>query len=248
MDRQDAGACVVVTDRTIRVHWHACRARPVEINRDASGCLIKRLFDFSETKGAGVGLVLTERLMHEGRTFLTRLERIEHRRQDLVLDLDQIAGVFGDVAILGYDSRDALAIMAHLLDRNHVVLNTGVHRERRQRVCMLLDVLARQDAHDAGESLGLRGVDALDASVRVRAALDRCVQHVRQRDVIDIAALATQEARVLNTIDALPNPAQTSVARCGIARNARGIRILFDLHDQAPFPADAAARIDSTIC
>ena len=49
-----------------------------------------------------------------------------------------------------------------------------------QRRRVLGDVGARHDADDAGQRLGLRGVDRDDARVRVRAADDRRVHHAGQ--------------------------------------------------------------------
>ena len=50
--------------------------------------------------------------------------------------------------------------------------------------------------HDARQRLGGRGVDGEDLRVRVRAAQDRAVQHAGQVDVIDVVALAPDEALV----------------------------------------------------
>ena len=111
-----------------------------------------------------------------GAPSLLRLERVEHDRQRLVLDLDQVARVLGDVAVLGDHGRDRLAVVAHLLDRDQVLDDrAGAERGERRRV--LGDVGAGHDADDARQRLGLRGVDRDDARVRVRAADDRGVRH-----------------------------------------------------------------------
>ena len=84
-----------------------------------------------------------------------------------------------------------------------------------------------------------------DAGVRVRAAHDRGVQHPRQLDVVDVAALAAQEARVLDAVDALADPARGPLGAAVSARDVRGGGILLDASCRAP---PAAARMDSTIC
>ena len=58
--------------------------------------------------------------MDERRAVLRAPRRVEHDRQQLVLDLDQVGGVLGDVAGLGDHGRDALADVAHLVDREAV--------------------------------------------------------------------------------------------------------------------------------
>ncbi len=127
--------------------------------------------------------------MDERRAVLLRLERVEHDRQRLVLDLDQVARVLGDVAVLGDHGRDRLAVVAHLLDGDHVLDDrAGAEGGKRRR--MLGDVGARDDADHAGQRLGLRRVDGDDARVRVRAAHDRRMRHVLELDVVEVAALA----------------------------------------------------------
>ena len=44
-----------------------------------------------------------------------RLFEIDHRRQRIVLDLDQLAGVLGDIAALRHHGGDRLAHVAHLV-------------------------------------------------------------------------------------------------------------------------------------
>src|SRR5260370_28838095 len=51
------------------------------------------------------------------------------------------------------------------------------------------------------------GVDGLDARVRVRAEQDGHVQHAWQREVVDVVALAVEEAPVLLALDRLADSA-----------------------------------------
>ena len=107
---------------------------------------------------------------------LARLERIEHDGQLLVVHLDEVAGVLGDVAVLGDHGGHALAEVAHLLDRDHV-LDDRTGAERGQGIGALGDVLARHDGDHAGQLLGRLGADREDLGVGVRAAHDRRVRH-----------------------------------------------------------------------
>ena len=127
--------------------------------------------------------------MHERRAVLLRLERVEHDRQRLVLDLDQVASVLGDVAVFGDHGRDRLAVVAHLLDGDHVLDDrAGAEGGKRRR--MLGHVGACDDADHSRQRLRLRRVDLRDARVRMRAAHDRGVRHVLELDVVEVAALA----------------------------------------------------------
>ena len=87
------------------------------------------------------------------------------------------------------------------------------------------DVLGGQDEHDAVERPRRRRVHREDTRVRVRAAHERRVQRSRKHDVVDVAAAAAQEPRVLEA----GNP-QADVGRrldlshqdppCAVARTA----------------------------
>src|SRR5204863_2795294 len=63
------------------------------------------------------------------------------------------------------------------------------------------EVLAGVHADDAGHPLGARCVDRADVGVGVRAAKDGRVDHARQLDVVDVVALAPDEARVFLSLD-----------------------------------------------
>ena len=91
VDRDDARARVVVADRAVRVHRHPRRARPVELGGDGAVGVLERLVDLTEGEGALVGRVRAERLVDERRAVLARGNGVEHDRQLLVDDLDQLA-------------------------------------------------------------------------------------------------------------------------------------------------------------
>ncbi len=193
------------------------RARPVELGLHRAIGFGEGLVDLAERERALVGDVRSHLLVHERAALLARLERIEHDGQWLVVDLDQVAGVLGDVAVLGDHGRDALAVVAHLLDRDHV-LDDRPGAERGQRIGALGDVLARDHGDHAGQLLGGLGADREDLRVGVRAADDRRVRHAGQLDVVDVAALAAQEAGILDAVDALAEPAPRASVLAGACR------------------------------
>jgi hypothetical protein len=75
-------------------------------------------------------------------------------------------------AVLGDHGRDALAEVAHLLDRNQV-LDDRACPERGERRRVRSDVGARHDTDDAGERLGLRSASSSSGSRPRRSAYDR---------------------------------------------------------------------------
>ena len=134
--------------------------------------------------------------------------------------------------------------MADFLDRDHV-LHDRPGAEGGQRRGVLGDVLAGDDADDAGQRLGLRGVDGDDLRVRVRAADDRRVEHPRELDVVEVPPLAAEEAWVLDPVQALAEPAALPApARCPRATFAAFGSCTAMLIALPP----AAARIESTMC
>ena len=58
-------------------------------------------------------------------------------------------------------------------------------------------VVERVDRMDAGQRQRLAGIDAANERVRIRAADERDMQHTRQRDVVEVAALAGEQRQVL---------------------------------------------------
>ena len=168
---------------------------------------------------------------------------IHHRGQRLVLDLDQVARVLGDVAILGRHRRHRLADVAH-----PVVGDRGLEHRRarpcRQRIADLGRIGAGHHAKHAGESGGLAHVDGDDPRVGMGAAQHGGVRHLRHVDVVGIEALADEEARVLHPLHALADPLQVGARLLALAT-------LGDLAALAHAPSSrisfAACWIDSTM-
>ena len=55
--------------------------------------------------------------MHARRAGLYRVAGTADRRQWLVVDLDRVGGVFGEIAVVGDDDRDRLADVTNLIAR-----------------------------------------------------------------------------------------------------------------------------------
>ena len=90
------------------------------------------------------------------------------------------------------------------------------------------NVGAGHDPDDARQRLRLRGADRDDARVGVLAADDRRVRHAGQADVVDVAALAAEEARVLDPVDALPSQRRAGLLERRLGRDPCRRRELLD--------------------
>ena len=131
-----------------------------------------------------------------------------HRRQRLVVDLDQLGGVARLAECLGHHEGDTVADEAHLLggeqrlERAMALRGAEIlrHQVRREGAEMLgRGIGPGQHGEDAGRGLRLRGIDAADACVGVRRIDERPVALVRQVDVVDIATAAGEEPLVLHS-------------------------------------------------
>ena len=66
-------------------------------------------------------------------------------------------------------------------------------------------------ASTPGMAIALRRVDLLDVGVGVRAAHDAQEQHARQLDIVDVIALALQEALILHPFSTVADPLNYSI-------------------------------------
>ena len=133
------------------------------------------------------------------------LLRVEHRRQRVILDVDQLGRVLGDGARRRDDGGDRLAHETHAVEREHVAgagLGLRSRRDRCREGRQVAQVLAADDQGDPVEGARPRDVDRDDPSVGVGAAAEGDVQRARRLDVVEVDAAACQEARVLDSHDA----------------------------------------------
>ena len=218
--RELAGDLVEVRDRAAGLHRRRVHARVEDVlldddavrigrgggERCLRGLLVARLprLVAVHVGDAVVGLALV--VADDGGVGVERLLRIHHRRQRVVVDVDELERVLRDVPALGDDVGDLLALEAHLVGGQD---GLGVVRQRRhprevvteqRRPRDALEGLAGDDGNDARQRLGSRRVDRVDAGVREGAAQDGAVQHAGQVDVIDVVALAPHEALVLHAL------------------------------------------------
>ena len=152
------------------------------------------------------------------------------RGQRLVVDLDQLGRVLGEVAAVRDDQGDRVA--------GEPGLAVGERRPRRVRhlvpgpgVPGLADVAVEvgggEDGVHAGQRQRGRRVDRDDARPRVRAADEAGVQHARPGDVVDEGARAGQQPGVLDAL----HPA------AGVAGRPDGVTRSLRHHQRQPLPA-----------
>ncbi len=145
----------------------------------------------------------------DGRALLEGLLRGRDHLQRLVVDVDQLAGVLGDVGGLGDHRRHLLALEAHLVRGEN---GLRVAREgRHPGEVVLRHQLSGDDRDDALDRLRARGVDRVDAGVRERAAQELQMEHPGQHDVVEVVALAADEAGILEPLDGVPDAADDLV-------------------------------------
>ena len=140
-------------------------------------------------------LLVDDVLAQDRRIRQQRLLRVDDRRQLLVVHLHQRDAVGGGVAVGGQHHGHVLHLEVHLLVGQHClhVAAHGGHPVQLDR----LQVVGGEHRHHARAGQRLALVDALDARVRVRAAHDGAEQHAGHLDVVDVGALAADEAGVL---------------------------------------------------
>ena len=165
--------------------------------------------------------------------------RIGDRRQFLIGDVDQLAGVFRLRAGLRHHGAHRFALPAGALDRD------GVLRRRFQALQMREHADPRRhhfrhfgasDHGDhAGGFLGRRGVDLLDARMRVRRAHEGHMRHARQGDVTDILPAPLRQALQVG-----PRHRAADIGVRPVERGQHGGRVFGDFHYYFP-PARACS-------
>ncbi len=222
VQREDAGAGIVVADRRARLH--RVRHEPVvddvepgDVVRLGEGLLRLRLV----AELPLVDEVAGGDLVDLGRALLPRLRGIRHGVEDLVVDLDHLGGVTRLALRLRDHHRHLVADIAHRVAGDRGV-RAGLHRlavlgmdepaadqvadralvEVVARGHELPEVLAGVDRHHARGRLRGRDVDRPDPRMGVRRAHEDRVQLAGPVYVVGVVALACDEPAILHPRDA----------------------------------------------
>jgi hypothetical protein len=128
------------------------------------------------------------RLEQQRRIVGERLRHRHHRRQKLVVDLDQAQGAVRGLLVRCGDRRDHVADVAHLVERDDRLV---ADRDAVIRIGQGCRVGPGHDRDDTRQRLGAAGVDRDDARMRVGAAQHLGVEHAWHADVAGIACRAS---------------------------------------------------------
>ena len=138
---------------------------------------------------------------------IKRGDRIDDRRQRLVIDFDQLKRVLGEVAVGCDHDRHRLTDIAHAAGGDRPAFDRRLdadHKRGRQ----LRHLGGGDDGGDAARAPRRVGTDRADFGVRVRRAQDRGMQRAgRNADVVDIAPAPGEKREVLDPFDGLADPA-----------------------------------------
>jgi len=159
--------------------------------------------ELTRQQHVGAGAFVQQRRIRPDRGF-----RIDHDRQRLEIDLDQFERVFGEIAALGHHRDHRLADIAHLALRQRNQRRGVIVRHARcgeQRFDAAFEIGAGKHRHHAGRRARRRALDRQDTRMRMVAAAEGDMQHARRRPVVDVAAVAGQEARVLRAAHPRPD-------------------------------------------
>src|SRR5215467_15439502 len=166
--------------------------------------------DVALADGEGANEVGRKFVVDDRSTRAQRQFRVDHGRQGIEVEGDQLRRIFGGVAALRHDDRDGLADMPdfvmsqqRLLGIDELVLDERgpFARQRKLRVRHrrqeLEEVRAAEHAGDTWRRGGARQVHAANARVCDRASDENRVQHVRQVEISDELSAAGQQAVIL---------------------------------------------------
>ena len=144
-----------------------------------------------------VGLVLDVLPQHR-RVRRHRLEWVDHHRQCFVGHFDEVDRVGRGLPRFGDDEGDFLVLEEDLLFREH-----GLHVSRERRHVMQRErfqILGRQHGEHAGDLHRLGDVDRPDPRMGVRRPHKIAIERPRQLEVVDVIALALDEADIFDPL------------------------------------------------
>ena len=150
--------------------------------------------------------VVGELGVDDGRARRDGLDLIADHRQRLPFDGDQLGRVFGLGPAVGDNDRDRLALPDGAVRRQQPLrrgtMARPMQRDADERLASRIDVGCGEHRRDARRLLRRLDVHRNDLGVRVRTAHEAGMQHARQLDVVDIAAMAAEQALQLAPRDA----------------------------------------------
>ncbi len=141
-----------------------------------------------------------QRLVDQRRAASERSVIVRHRIECVVVDVDQLCRILGDIAVARHYAGDRVAAKPHLVlrQRRHPGRQQALDRRRHfERGGPLVDLVAGYHCDHAGQRFCRGQVETDDARMGVRRAHEAGVQRARHRDVVDKGAGAAQQAEIL---------------------------------------------------
>ena len=141
--------------------------------------------------------------MRQRRSALQRFHGVDDGRQRVVVDLDGVDRVAGDVRVGRDRDGDGVTDEVDAIAGEHGVarrFQIGDGCRARHRAARIVDVGAGEDRDDARNGFRGRRLDAADARVRVRTAQDARVQQTGEPEIVGVGAEPLDEARILDAL------------------------------------------------
>jgi hypothetical protein len=163
---------------------------------------------------------VVRRLVVQDGVAAPRVFGLEHCRELLEVELDELRRVHGFLGRLGNDDGDGLADVTDAPAREHGMRDRPhlrLGRIDRKGADLVLDVRRGQHEPHAGCRTGRVGAQLEDARVRGGTADERRVQTARQLQVVDVPRRARGEALVLEARQRATDPGRPRL-RAGHAR------------------------------
>ena len=224
-DRKLLEALVVAGDDAAGLHRLSCAAlgpeflAQHEVGGGEGGLDVSALVG-GAASDVGIGVVVDQR-----RARLRRRNEIDRRHIGHIVDLDQFQRVLGEIAAVGDHQRHRLAGEARLAGCQRLMGarmdEAGVLVEQRHGRVGRAQVLVGDQRMHAGERERGGGIDERKSGLGVGAAQHGGVQHVGQADVVDEARAPGEQARILASLDRLPDQPRGHVSSPCITAAAR---------------------------
>ncbi len=212
---------VVFREAGMRLDIALMHGRRLELLLDDHVGFLEAGFDVADREVELLGDVrrLLRRRLHAARLHVLEQQRrvrlhrvvdVDDMRQDFVFDLDQRAGLGRRRRIDRGHRGDRVAFIEHLLARHDVAGHVPeVDRDALGAdvgEILIGEILRRDDRLHARQLLGLRGVDRLDARMRMGAAQDLAVERAGQRVVVAVFGRAGHFRHAVRSNGSRANP------------------------------------------
>ena len=209
-DRHRIGPRIVQSDHAAAFHRHGGVAMMIKAPLQPMRRARKRAVGVAFANREGADQVGAELVVDDGCARGERQFGIEHGRQRIEIEIDQLGCVFRRIAVLRHDDSHRLADVPDLIVRQQRLLRIDelvLHLRRpfarqrklgvRHRRQKLGELRAGQRIDNAGRRGGARHIDRFYARMSDRASDKHRMQHMRQFEIGDELAAAGEETAIL---------------------------------------------------